>query len=83
MTVEQQKQRRRAELEHQLNMAIRAPYLFGDEEQRFASIDFIRSSIAELDKPEKPREMENTLRPGRVQLRAQLKRLVTLILTHG
>lgn len=83
MTVEQQKQRRRAELEHQLNMAIRAPYLFGDEEQRFASIDFIRSSIAELDKPERPRTNENDRPARRPKLRAQLKRLVTLILTHG
>lgn len=51
-----------------------------DPEVRPAAIDWLNSSIAELDKPQ---EMKNTLRPGRVRLSAHLRRLVTLILTQA
>ncbi|CAI6072765.1 hypothetical protein COHCIP112018_02359 [Cohnella sp. JJ-181] len=70
--------RRREELEMFRDWMHSHPHR-SDPDVRPAAIDWLNSHIAELDKPQ---EMKNTLRPGRVRLRARLRSLVTLILTQ-
>lgn len=73
-----QRDRRRRELEWRLNWIIQHEDTM-DPEVRLAAIDFLKNSIAELDKPVK---MEKALRPGRASLRDRLRLLVVTILTQ-
>jgi len=81
MTDAQMKARneRRKELQRQLDWAIGNPHKFEDQNQRYGTIDFIKGSIAELDKPD---EMKKTLRPGKVRLRDRLRYLVVVIVSQ-
>lgn len=80
--LQRQREKRLDDLRFQLNMTIRAPYRFEDEEMRNGAVDFLKSSIAELERQDKPLENEKPLRPGKGRLRARLRNLVALILTQ-
>lgn len=54
-----------------------------DPEVRPAAIDWLNSSIAELDKPDRPLINENDRPARRPKLRAHLKRLVMAILPQA
>lgn len=83
MTTNAAKDRRRTDLELQLNWVIGNPDKFEDANVREAAIDFLKGSIAELDKPDEIQKMKNTLRPGRVRLRDRLRTLIAAIVTQA
>lgn len=78
--LQRQRDDRRKELEWRLNWVIGNPGKIADSNLRDGAIDFLKGSIAELDKPTK---MENPRRPGRGQsLRDRLRLLIVAIVTQ-
>lgn len=75
--MQRQRERRRKELEWRLNWIIGHPDKV-DPEIRPAAIDFLKSSIAELDRE----EMKNTRPARRASLRHRVRSLVIAILTQ-
>lgn len=76
------KSERRRELETQLRWVTCHPQHF-DPNQRDATIDFLKGSIAELDRPEEIKNDRPGRRPRVNRLRDRLRTLLTVILTQS